>query len=149
MEFVLTTSCNFHPVFNLDPSRLAGVCVSLQDFTKEASVASSHAQIIFTVLKVHVWVNNTMAVAKWSIFQRYDTTEVVPGPLSHMFASADVTLTHTAISAFSTVYQPWHLPTASKSCNSSCQLAGRCFKIIFGVAVEVATKTTGFTFKVL
>lgn len=39
----LTTSGILHPVFNLDPSRLAGVRVRLQDSTKEAFVSPSHA----------------------------------------------------------------------------------------------------------
>lgn len=90
-----------------------------------------------------------MAFAEWTFCQCDDSTETVPSPLGHMSAFTGFTATHTVISALSIAHQPCHLPAASESCNSPCQLAGRCGEIVIGVAIEVAAKTTHFTLKIL
>lgn len=126
---LLTALCSLHPISDLDPSRLTFFCISLQDFAKEVSVASSHAYIIFTVLKVHVRVDYTMTFTEWTLFCD-DPTVAVPSPLVRMFAFTTGTPTYTVISALGITYHPWHLPAASKSCNPTCLGASRCGEII-------------------
>lgn len=107
--------------------------------------AFSHAYIIFTVLQVHLWVNDGMTFAEWPIFCSDTPAKCVTPPPVQLRLCTGLTPTHTIMSAFGIFLDPWHLPTSSKGHNPTCLSAGWCCEIIFGVSIEVATETTSLT----
>lgn len=110
------------------------------------SKATSHTYIIFTVLQVCLWVNDSMTFAEWPIYYKCDEpTKQVTLPDLHQAAVTALTLTHTLISTQFIFHQPWHFPAAPKGHSPNCLGARGCSEIITGVAIEVATETTGLT----
>lgn len=111
------------------------------------STASSHANIIFTVVQIHLRVNGAVAFPEWPIFLRDDSTEFIAAPTLHVFVLAAPTPTHAVISALGIVAHPCNLPATSKGHGIVSLGATGGHKVIAGVAVEVAAEPTSLTSK--
>lgn len=145
----LTASGTFPPGLDRDPRSLAYFSVILQSLAKEISMASSHANIIFTVLQIHLRVNGAVAFPERPIFLCDDSTEFITAPTLHVFVLAAPTPTHAVISALSIVAHPRNLPATSKGHGIVSLGAPGGHKVIAGVAVEVAAEPTSLTSKSL
>lgn len=122
---------------------MAVFSVSLQCSTEKMSEAASHAYIIFTVLQVCLWVNDSMTFAERPVLSQCDepTMDITPPDL-HQSVVTMLTPTHTVISALSVFHWPWHLPASPKGHSPFFLGTGGCDEIILWVAIKVSTKTT-------
>lgn len=107
--------------------------------------AISHTHIIHAVLLVCLWLNDSMAVTEWPVWNSDNPTKRLTLPRHHLVVFTALTATYTIISARSILHLPWDLPAAAKGHSPLCFRPRGRYEIIRWVAIEIATEAAGLT----